>query len=110
MDEKILFDLVNPSFVIKFAGKEFTVRKANLEKAILYQERLRELVDKKDSAIDIKIAAYCLYLVLKDSDPSITEEYVIKNSPASINSLEWIETLGFMTPQKKVESLKNQGV
>ena len=80
-------------------------RKANLEKAVLYQVRIKELVKNDDPAVDLKIAAYCLYLVLKDIEPSITEDFVLQNAPADIDTLKCIETLGFMSPMRK---LKNQ--
>lgn len=99
-EEKELFDLINVPFSITFAGKEYTVRKANLEKAVLYQARLRQLAQDKDLAIDAKIAAYCLYLVLHDADSSITEEFVMQNATGSLNVMDWLIKLGFMTPQK----------
>lgn len=106
MDDKTLFDLVNAPIAITFAGKEYFIRKANLEKGVLYQTRLKDLVTANDPALDIKIAAYCLYLVLNDIDKDVTEEYILKNAPATFNPLEWIEVLGFMTPQKKLEQSK----
>lgn len=108
MEDKTLFELINPPFCISFAGKEYNIRKANLEKAILYQAKLRELVTQNDSATDLKIAAYCLYLVLSEVDAMITEDYIIKNAPASFNPLEWIEMLGFTTPQKRLEMAKDR--
>ncbi len=104
MDEKELFELVNPPFPIKFGGKEYMVRKANLEKAVLYQIRIKDLVKNDDPAVDLKIAAYCLYLVLKDVDSSITEEYVLQNAPGDIDTIKCIETLGFMSPQRKLRT------
>lgn len=108
MEDNTLFELVNPPFVLKFAGKEYTVRKANLEKAILYQAKVKELADAKEPSIDLKLAAYCLYLILRDIDDTITEDFIVKNSPADIDAVKWIQTLGFMTPQKKAEALKKE--
>jgi hypothetical protein len=104
MENKDLFELVNIPFTISFNGKEYTIRKANLEKAVLYQNRLRELVTQSDPSVDIKIAAYCLFLVLNEIDSSVTEEFIMKNAPASFSPVEWIEVLGFMTPQRKIKT------
>jgi hypothetical protein len=89
---------VNPEFTIDFAGKTYSVRKANLEKAVLYQKKVKELRD--DPSADAKIIAYCLWLVLKDVDPSLDEARVMSNVPADIDPLDLLITLGFINPQK----------
>lgn len=106
MTDNTLFELVNVPQPINFAGKTYNVKKANLEKAILYQTKVKELAEKQDGALDLKLAAYCLYLVLKDVDASITESFVIENLPGDLDSLAVIQTLGFMSPQKRASALK----
>jgi hypothetical protein len=95
-----IYRLVNPEFNLEFAGKEYRVRKANLDKALQYQTKVKELSEEKSEAMTLKIAAFCLYLVLKDSDPTITEEFVWNNTPGDIDPLECMVTLGFMSPKK----------
>lgn len=97
--------LINPEFEFGFAGKEYKIRRANLEKVILFQKKMVELADAKDSAVDLKGAGYCLYLILKDADPSITENWVMENAPGDLDAYEVFENLGFMSRQK-VELLK----
>lgn len=94
--EETIIKLVNPAFTINFAGKDYSVRKATLDKAIQYQQRLKDLKD--DVALDAKIVGYCLYILLKDQDAALTEDYVIQNIPADINGLETLTKLGFINP------------
>ena len=92
--------LINPEFDLEFAGKQYKVHKANLEKVILYQARMVQLADAKDSSIDIKGAAYCLYLVIKDVDATVTEDWVLQNAPGDLSPFEIFDKLGFMSRQK----------
>lgn len=96
-----LYTLVNPSFTFSFAGKEYSVRKANLEKAIQYQKKTKELQDAKDVFADLKLIAFCIFIVLKDVEPALTEDFVFQNTPADIDIMECLTTLGFMSPQRK---------
>lgn len=94
------YKLANPEFTFELDGKEYRVRKANLDKAIMYQKRLRELNDAKDDSAHLSIVAYCTYLVLRDCDPSMTEEKVRGLLPADIDPLDILSTLGFISPAK----------
>ena len=103
-----LYQLVNPAFTFSFAGKEYQVKKANLEKAVLYQQKIKELKESQVFAMDLKLVAYCIYIVLKDVDPNITEDFVFQNTPADIDIGDCLTMLGFMRPQqnelaKKIE-------
>lgn len=92
--------LINPEFTIEFADREFKVRKANLEKVILFQTRMLELADQKSKTLEVDMAAYCIYLILSASDQTITEDWVKKNAPGDIDPYEIFEKLGFMSRQK----------
>lgn len=94
--------LINPEFTLSFAGKDYNVHKANLEKVIQFQAKMVELTEAKDSAWDLKGAAYCLYLVIKDADASITEQWVLENAPGNLDTYEVFEQLGFMSREKVV--------
>lgn len=96
---------LNISFDLEFGGKVYTVKPANITDAILYQKKLQELADEKNPAIDLELAVYALYLILKKVDPQITEEYIKEHCPANINTFEVIEKLGFMSPQRRAEML-----
>lgn len=96
--ENVALELLNPDFVFKFAGKEYSVRKANLRQGLLYQQKVKELLDAKSASVDLQLVSYCIYLVLKETDKSITEDFVQDNAPADINILETLTTLGFMNP------------
>lgn len=110
--ENKLVKLVNPKFEIEFMGKTYSIRKATLDKAVQYQQKIKEI--EKDPAADAKLVAYCLWIMLKDEEPELTEDTVFKNIPADINPLEILTTLGFMNPSnlemiKKVqEALDNK--
>jgi hypothetical protein len=107
MSETTLYKLVNPSFTFEFGNKTFEVKKANLEKAVQYQKRYQELM--KSGNIEqqsLELVAYSIYLVLKDKDESITIEWVKDNTPADIDVLECLATLGFIKP-KQMEAAKS---
>lgn len=109
MSDNTLIKLVNPKFNLEFAGKEYSVRKATLEKTVQYYQRIKELKD--DPACDLKIIAYCIFLVLHDEveRPEITEEFVLNNTPGDIDLMETLTTLGFMNPKKMEIAQKIQG-
>ncbi len=92
--------LINAEFPVEIAGETYQVKKANLEKVIQFQTRFSELTDAKDPAAEIKSAAYCLFLILKDAKPEITEEWVLKNLPGDVDFANIIEQFGFMSRQK----------
>lgn len=96
--------LINPEFDFEFAGKTYKVRKATLDKIILFQTRFKDLSDKKDPAIESKMAVYCIYLILKDVAPEATEDWVAQNTP-TVEMADVIEQFAFMNRQK-VEMLK----
>jgi hypothetical protein len=101
-----LYQLVNPPITFKFAGKEYQVKKANLEKALLYQRRLKELNEQKATSPELRLSAYAIFIVLKDVDPEITEDFVLQNTPADIDVLECLTMLGFMSPQQMERARK----
>lgn len=103
MSENKLFDLANTEFPITFAGKEYTVRKAHLGMAITYQKKLQELAKSAEPGMELRLAAYCLFLVLNKVDSTITEEFVLENVPGDIDVLGIIQHLGFMSPQMRAE-------
>jgi hypothetical protein len=94
--------LTNPEFSFTFMDKEYRIRKANLDKAIQYQQKVKELQDNKDSTSDLKLVAFCIYIVLKDKIPDLTEKEVLENTPADIDVMDCLSILGFINP-KKVE-------
>ena len=104
MEEKSLYRLVNPKFTLEFMGKSYEMRKATLDKAIQYQKRLMEIL--KEQGAGLKIASYCIYLMLKDLEPSITEEIVLQNTPADIDVNECLVMLGFVNQSKSVITKK----
>jgi len=103
MDEKSLYKLVNPSFTFEFGGKVFEVKKANLQMAVQYQTRIKELKEK--SSTELLLVSYCIYLVLNKADSTITEDWVIENTPADIDVLDCLARLGFIN-QNRLEIAK----
>jgi hypothetical protein len=96
--------LINPEFDFEFAGTTYKVRKATLDKIILFQTRFNQLTEAKDPAISSKIAGYCIYLILKDIKADATEEWVQQNTP-ELEMLDVIEYFAFMN-QQKVDMLR----
>lgn len=108
MDDKALVSLLNPSFVFKFADKEYQIRKANIEQVQQYITKMKELSADKDlipAVRDLEIVSFCLYLLLKKADQTVTEDFVKENLPGNIDGLVILGQLGFIDPQK-VELLK----
>lgn len=100
MEGTAIYKLVNPEFEFEFNGKQYKIRKANLEKAIKYQAKAQEFFKNKEDGYDLKLAAYCIYLVLSDQEPELTYEKVLEVTPGDIDPMECFVTLGFMNPKK----------
>lgn len=104
-------NLINPEFDFTFAGTTYKVKKATLDKVILFQTKFAQLTEAKDPAIEKKMAAYCLYLVLKSVKADVTEEWVQENTP-DVEFPDVVEQFGFLNRQK-VEILRevlNRGI
>jgi Glu-tRNA(Gln) amidotransferase subunit E-like FAD-binding protein len=91
--------LINPEFDFEFAGTTYKVRKATLDKIILFQTRFNQLTEAKDPAVESKMTAYCLYLILKDIKADVTEEWVAQNTP-QVEMVDVVEQFAFMNQQK----------
>lgn len=99
--------LINPAFDFEFAGTVYQVKKATLDKIILFQTKFNELTTVKDPALEKRLAVYSLFLVLKDATPTIpnlTEDWVAANTP-DVEMMDVIEEFAFMNRQK-VETLR----
>lgn len=92
--------LINAEQPLDFNGETFQVKKASLAKVILFQTEFNKLSDAKDPAIETKMAAYCLYLILKDVKLDVTPEWVLDNVAGDINFADVVEQFGFMNRQK----------
>lgn len=93
-------DLSNLELAFNFAGKEYKVKKANLNQVIAFQRRVKEITDKGDGAADILAAAYAIYLVLFAVDNSVTEEHVLNNCAGDIETTDILIELGFLSQTK----------
>ena len=93
-----IINLVNPEFDFGFNGKIYHLRKATLDKAVQYQGKIKELTN--DAGGDSKLLAYCIWLMLKDQDPALTEEFVLNNTPADSSVIDILSVLGFINPSK----------
>lgn len=92
--------LISAPFPLDFAGEKFEVKKANLEKVILFQTRFTELTEKKDPALESKMAGYCIFLALQGVKEGVTEQWVLDNCPGDISMIDVVDQLGFMNGQK----------
>jgi len=106
MGEDILKRLVNPPLSLEWDGKQYEVKKANLSQVIQYRTRLNQYVESKEAAADQKLAGYCLWLILKDHIPGLTEEQVLENVSGEIGTsaagvLALLTELGFVSPEKE---------
>lgn len=92
--------LVNPEFDFEFMGEQFRIRKANLDKAIQYQTKVKELNDAKDPSAHLGIVAFCVYIMLKEKKPDLTEAIVRENIPGDVDPLDVLTKLGFISPDR----------
>lgn len=90
--------LVNPEFNFEFAGKLYHLRKATLDKTIAFQEKFWEW--ENDKTRDFKLLSFCIYTMLRDSEPDITEKFVQENTPGDTDPIDMFVTLGFVSPSK----------
>ena len=90
--------LVNPEFQFGFMDKVYTIRKATLDKMVAYKEKVASL--KVDVSSDEKLVAFCIWIMLKDQIEGLTEEMVLFNTPADVDTLEVLSNLGFINPSK----------
>jgi hypothetical protein len=97
-----IYRLVNPEFDFEFVGTVYHLRKATLDKAVSYQEKIKSLGDKPGA--ELELIAFCVSLMLRDQDPTITEEYALQHLPADIDVLEVLTFLGFMNPSKQAKA------
>lgn len=93
-----IVNLVNPEFDFGFMGVTYHLRKATLDKLIMYQEKVKELENNPSS--DAKLTAYSIYIMLRDKIENLTEQTVLENTPADVDTISILETLGFMSPTK----------
>ncbi len=98
MDEGQL--MTNTSFSYTLGGKEYMVKRATLKQVMIFQRKVSEIQALKDPSGDLMMAAHAIYLALHEVDPSITEEYVIENTPGDIDVMDVFSKLGFMSQQK----------
>ncbi len=96
--------LINPVFDFEFAGEVLKVKKATLDQVILFQTKFNELTEAKDPAVEKKMAAYCLFLVVSRVKPEATEQWVMENTP-DVEMPDVVEQFGFLSRQK-VEKLR----
>lgn len=96
-----LLKLTNPPFSLDFDGKTYEVKRASLQKVVLYQQKALELSKEGGSAArEPKLIAYCLFLVLKDVIPELTEQDILDKTPGDLSTMEVLTTLGFINPAK----------
>ena len=90
--------LTNPEFTLQYKGQDYLVRKATIRQVVAYKERIKSL-QRQDGA-DEKIAAHCVYLLLKDKIPDLIEDDVLDNMHGDMDVLELLGKLGFINPEK----------
>lgn len=105
MSDTTLYRLVNPAFQFEWNGKTYEVKKANLAQVVQYQAKVKELIAGGEAGADQKIAAYCIYLLLKAQEPDLTEEKVLNETPGGIDLMELMMTLGFLKPTKETTAI-----
>lgn len=102
-NDKILLDLLNVGTTIQLGGKEYSVKKATLRQSMLYRARIAQAKGK--SVSDQELAAYAIFLVLKDQIPDLTEDWVLDNARGDVgftgdDVLALLTQLGFVSPEK----------
>jgi hypothetical protein len=100
MGEEALFKLVNPPISLEWCGEKYLVKSASLMQVVLYQQRAKTLIQENDPSADVKLLAYCLYLLLSEVKPGLTEDDVLKNTPGNLDVMSLFVKLGFLNPAK----------
>lgn len=95
-----LVKLTNPEFDFEFNNKKYTIRKATLDKVVQYYQRAKEIQETGNQFEGIKIVAYCIFLVLKPYEPTLTEQTVLENCPGNIDVVDILIKLGFLNPDR----------
>ena len=93
--------ITNIEFDYPFAGKIYKLKRANLRQVIDFQHKIMAM-DKSDSSISVMAVAPALLVSLSAVDPTITEDYILDNTPGDIDVMATLQLLGFLS-QKKVE-------
>lgn len=91
--------LTNSKVSFEFDGKAYEVDRANLTKVIAFSQKTVELSKEKTVGLDERLAAFAIYLVLKDHIDGLTEEQVLEKCPA-VELQEVLVILGFVSQQK----------
>ncbi len=101
--------LTNASFDYVFAGKTYSLKRANLRQIIEWQRKIIELSKAGKIATNGELLAVAIFTALHSVDPTITEDYVLDNSQGAsdIDLNKTLEQLGFLS-QQKVKSLKQK--
>lgn len=94
------YSIINPEFTFNFNGQEYQVKKANLEQVIEFQRWVKDVSTENDAAMDIRMVARAIFIILKNVDVKITEEGILKECPGGIDVIEVMTVLGFMNQQK----------
>ena len=103
-----LYKLVNPEFDFNWNGTTYQIKKATLSDVVSYQKRMKELMETKETGWEVRLVSYCLYLALKNKIEGLTEDFILDNTPADVDSQQLLITLGFLKPTaKKVMNEEN---
>lgn len=97
--------IANVEFDFQFAGKVYRLKRANLRQVIEFQRKILA-IDKADSTISALALVPALLISLSTIDPSVTEDYILNNTPGDIDILGTLQLLGFMNQKKVVAAQK----
>ena len=95
-----LYKLVNPEFDFNWNGTVYQIKKATLSDVVAYQKKMEELMQSKESGWQVRLVSYCLYLALRNKIQGLTEEQILDNTPADVDSIKLLTMLGFLKPTK----------
>jgi hypothetical protein len=97
--------LTNVDIPFTFNGKEYKIKKANLQQVIQFQRKAKEITDEKDAGGDLRMVAYSIYISLNAIDKNITEDQILTECPGDLDIMSVLSQLGFMN-QQKVEAMQ----
>ncbi len=102
--------MTNTEFDYTLGGKTYSIKRASIKQVILFQRKVMEIQKEpeQDAGADLRIVAYAIYLLLKEADPNITEDFVQENAPGDIDAMATFQQLGFMNQQKMAIANKLQ--
>jgi len=102
--DRELIELLNPEFPFKLGEKTYQIKKPSITLMTKFYSEMQRLMDSQDisnATKDMKVLAYCIYLLVSPQDTELTVEKVEDMIPGDVDTFDLLGKLGFMNPLMK---------